>query len=220
MGRHRSTSADRRIAAWIVAVGLLALVAAMVQAYTIAARIHDSSLNRSLNTSLMVSSPAELESEEWGGSERRDVDVNPVEGQTVYVPAYSHIYHGAGEPYLLTTTLSIRNTSLDDEIILDSVRYFDMRGRSVKSYLDEPVHLPALGTTEIVVERDGTSGGSGANFLVEWYAKRPVTEPIVEAVMVATSSQQGISFVRLGAAIKVAVSRGEAPAKPTDAVRN
>jgi len=76
MGRHLNTNADRRLGAWIVTVGLLALVAALVQAYAIGSRVQESRMNRSLNTSLVVSSPAELESEECGCSGRRDVDVS------------------------------------------------------------------------------------------------------------------------------------------------
>ncbi|MEM8603550.1 MAG: DUF3124 domain-containing protein, partial [Cyanobacteria bacterium P01_H01_bin.121] len=38
-------------------------------------------------------------------------------------------------------------------------------------------------------------GGSGANFIVRWGAAREVSTPIVEAVMISTQSQQGLSFV-------------------------
>ncbi|MCA8924297.1 MAG: DUF3124 domain-containing protein [Planctomycetes bacterium] len=161
-----------------------------------------------------ISSPTDLEGDDRPRSDLYHLDANPVEGQTVYVPAYSHVYHGAGAPYLLTITLSVRNTSLDSEISVTSVRYFNTEGREVKSYLDKPVRLPALGTTEVVVDRDDTSGGSGANFLVEWHAARPVTEPIIEAVMISTNAQQGISFARRGSVIKVAVSQGEAAPQP------
>lgn len=130
------------------------------------------------------------------------LSANPVQGQVVYVPAYSHIYHDDGDPYLLTITLSVRNTSLDREIIVKSVRYFDTKGKEVKSYLAKPLRLPALGTTEFLVERDDATGGSGANFLVEWVAKEEVTEPIIEAVMIDTKGQQGISFARRGRPVR------------------
>lgn len=155
------------------------------------------------------SSPGDLAHEEQGRSDLYHLAANPVEGQTVYVPAYSHIYHGKGDPFLLTITLSVRNTSVEREIVVKSVRYFDTKGRMVKSYLTKPVRLPALGTTEVVVTRDDTSGGSGANFLVEWHASQPVTEPIIEAIMIATDSQQGISFARRGSVISVAVAKGK-----------
>lgn len=132
------------------------------------------------------------------------LSANPVEGQVVYVPAYSHIYHGDGKPYLLTITLSVRNTSTSSDIVVRSVRYFDTKGKEVKSYLQNPVRLPALATTEVVVERDDAAGGSGANFLVEWHANEAVTEPIIEAVMIGSDSEQGISFARRGSVISEA----------------
>ncbi len=136
---------------------------------------------------------------------------NPVQGQVVYVPAYSHIYHDDGDPYLLTITLSVRNTSLDREIIINSVRYFDTKGKEVKSYLAKPLRLPALAATEFLVERDDVTGGSGASFLVEWLAKEECTEPIIEAVMIDTQGQQGISFARNGKSVREIV-----PEKPAD----
>ena len=133
--------------------------------------------------------------------------VDPVQGQLVYVPAYSHVYHGKGKPHLVTITLSIRNTSIDDEIVLKSVRYHGTRGTLVRSYLDKPVRIPPLGTTEVIVERDDASGGSGANFLVEWAANQPVTAPIIEALMIDTQSQQGISFSLRGSVIRQTAPR-------------
>lgn len=154
---------------------------------------------------LRHSPPEALEVADVSRGDLYHLTANPVEGQVVYVPAYSHVYHGAGDPYLLTITLSVRNTSMDSEIFVQAVRYFDTKGNEVKSYLDKPVRLPPLGTTEVLIERDDASGGSGANFLVEWYSNTPVTEPIIEAVMIDTKSQQGIAFVRRGSAISEAV---------------
>jgi len=124
--------------------------------------------------------------------------LNCFQGQVVYVPAYSHIYHQDGRSYLLTVTLSVRNTSAEKEIIVKSVRYFDTNGKEIKSYLKAPIRLAAMATTESLIERDDTSGGSGANFLVEWVSDQAVTEPVIEAGMIDTSGQQGISFARKG----------------------
>jgi hypothetical protein len=52
------------------------------------------------------------------------------------------------------------------------------------------------------VTRNDTKGGSGANFIVEWIAQTEISEPLVEAVMIGTDSQQGISFVGQGRVIK------------------
>lgn len=133
--------------------------------------------------------------------ELAEVTANPVQGQIVYVPAYSHVYHQDGRPHLLTITLSVRNTSRDSGIVVKTIRYFDTEGREVQSYLSQPLQLAPLATTEVLVAREDKSGGSGASFLVEWVSAQPVTEPVVEAVMIDTSGQQGISFVRRGTVV-------------------
>ena len=135
----------------------------------------------------------------------------PVEGQTVYVPAYSHVYHENGRPHLLTITLSIRNTDQDRKIIVTSVLYYDTSGKLVKSHLEKPLILSPLATTEFLVERKDATGGSGANFIVEWHADEPVSAPIIETVMIDTSSQQGISFVRQGKVIKQSIFESAQP---------
>ena len=70
----------------------------------------------SLKDSLRYRPPQEVE--EYTTSDGTDCpSVNPMQGQVVYVPAYSHIYHQDGRPCLLTITLSVRNTSLDHEMV-------------------------------------------------------------------------------------------------------
>jgi hypothetical protein len=50
-------------------------------------------------------------------------------GQTVYVPAYSHIYTGAKKRrFALAITLSIRNIDLDADITLTEVNYYGSKG--------------------------------------------------------------------------------------------
>ena len=128
--------------------------------------------------------------------------VHPVRGQLVYVPAYSHIYHRDGDPHLLTVTLSVRNTSLAHALVVKSVRYHNTQGEAVKSYLKQPLRLAPLATAEFLVEQADTSGGSGASFLVEWVSDKPVTNPVIEAVMIDTNRQQGISFARAGTVLR------------------
>ena len=124
-------------------------------------------------------------------------------GQTIYVPIYSHIYYeNQQKVFDLSATLSIRNTDLTYPIIIASVRYYDTTGKLIKHYLEQPVELGSLGSMDFVVERTDTSGGSGANFIVEWIAKTTVSEPVVEAVMISAVSNQGISFISSGKVIK------------------
>lgn len=121
------------------------------------------------------------------------------EGQVVYVPAYSHVYHKGGGQIGLAITLSIRNTSRTDNIFVRSVRYYDSTGKLVKSYNEGTLRLGSLATMEFFIPEQDTSGGSGANFIVEWASERKqVNTPVIEAVMITTHGQQGIAFVRPG----------------------
>jgi hypothetical protein len=127
-----------------------------------------------------------------------------VMGQTVYVPIYSHIYHYNSQDNVmnLSATLSIRNTDLTNSIIITSVRYYDSDGKLIRQDIKSPVELKPLASTDFFIAADDTSGGSGANFIVEWVAEKTVYEPVIEAVMISTSSSQGISFVSPGKIIK------------------
>lgn len=132
---------------------------------------------------------------------------SPAEGgdpvRAVYVPAYSHIYHGSeGEAYQLTTTLSVRNTDPERPITLRAVRYHDTRGEIARRFLEEPRRLGPLGTVGYVVEEADTTGGSGANFIVEWSAPEAVSPPVIEAVMISTRSGRGVSFTSRGVPIE------------------
>ena len=115
--------------------------------------------------------------------------------QTLYVPAYSHIYiRDAEQTMNLATTLSIRNTSSTSPIVLSTIEYYDSDGNHVRNYLDTARRLPPLASTYVVVEQDDLRGGVGANFVVRWHSEGPVHPPVVETVMITTESTQGISF--------------------------
>lgn len=123
-----------------------------------------------------------------------------VMGQTVYVPIYSYIYHHNSQNRIinLSATLSIRNTDLKNSIIVTSVRYYDTEGQLIRQDLEQPIELKALASTSFFVASDDSQGGAGANYIVEWVAETQVSEPVIEAVMISTSSSQGISFVSPG----------------------
>ena len=123
-------------------------------------------------------------------------------GKTLYVPCYSRIYHGIkNQPFELTITLSVRNTDPKRAVTVTSVDYFDTSGKLVKHYLDAPVVLTPLMTVEYVVNQTDSTGGSGANFLVRWNCGEPASPLLVEAVMIGSSAQQGISFTSRGVAV-------------------
>ena len=123
-------------------------------------------------------------------------------GQTIYAPAYSHIYHGNKEqPLLLSVTLSLRNVDPVEPITIMAVDYYETEGVLVKQYLKEPISLGPLGSDRYIVIQKDNTGGSGANFIVKWQSKTPSNPPIVETVMIGTQSQLGISFISRGQAI-------------------
>jgi len=124
-----------------------------------------------------------------------------VAGQAVYVPVYSHIYAKGGKPFLLETTLSVRNTDPNEDITIASVRYYDTNGNFIKDYLEKPMLLKPLATAEFLVAQKEIEGGSGANFIVEWVSDTKVNQPVIEAVMIGIEGQTSISFVRTGVAI-------------------
>jgi hypothetical protein len=123
------------------------------------------------------------------------------DGQTIYVPAYSHIYIGDRErPFLLTVTLSIRNIDPKHQINILAVDYYETQGKLVKKHLDKPLTLnPSESVRYVIAERD--KSGSGANFIVKWKSDRFVNPPIVESIMIGTQSAQGVSFTSRGRAI-------------------
>jgi hypothetical protein len=120
-------------------------------------------------------------------------------GQTVYVPVYSHIYQqDRKRTFNLTTTLSIRNADPYRSLTLSKVNYFDSKGKLVQQYVNSDVEIAPLASTSYVIEERDLRGGVGANFLVSWKAEEAVFPPVIEAINISTSNQQGISFLSVG----------------------
>ena len=64
-----------------------------------------------------------------------DEKIELYEKQTIYVPAYSHIYSGNREmPFLLTAVLSIRNVDPKHQIKITIVDYYETQGKLLKKY--------------------------------------------------------------------------------------
>lgn len=123
-------------------------------------------------------------------------------GQTIYVPAYSHIYTGSREmPFLLTVTLSIRNIDPTHSLKLTEVGYYGTEGRLLKKYVTGSEILKPMGSLRFVVPEQDKTGGSGANFMIRWQSEHLMNPPIVESIMIGTQAQQGISFTSRGQVI-------------------
>ncbi len=116
----------------------------------------------------------------------------------VYVPIYSDIYNQTRDTRtLLTATLSIRNTSLKDSLFVSKIDYYNTEGDLVRSYIDTPIYLTPMESIDYVIEQQDTSGGSGANFLIDWYSKKQLS-PLFQAVMVGGLGAQAFSFTTEG----------------------
>jgi len=117
----------------------------------------------------------------------------------VYVPAYAGVRLGSGHGLLeLAATLSIRNTSDVRPLNILGIEYFDSAGEIVERYLPRPIALKPLAAMEIFVEAADMRAGPGAHFTVHWAAAGPISEPVIESIMLGVMGTQGYSFVSVG----------------------
>ncbi|MBN2213700.1 MAG: DUF3124 domain-containing protein [Bacteroidales bacterium] len=115
------------------------------------------------------------------------------------MPIYSDIYHIDGHRrFLLTSTLSIRSTTQKDSLFVFNIDCYDSKGNLLCVYIDSALILRPLESLEFVVEYDEKQGGAGANFIVNWGSYTDVSNPCIQAVMISTHGQQGVSFVTDG----------------------
>lgn len=120
-------------------------------------------------------------------------------GQLVYVPVYSHIYQqDQKKTFNLTTTLSVRNVDPFRKFTLLEVNYYDSKGNLIQQYIDSGVEIDPLASTSYVIEERDLRGGVGASFLVKWESEEPIIPPVLEAINISTSGQQGVSFLSVG----------------------
>jgi hypothetical protein len=123
-------------------------------------------------------------------------------GQSLYLPIYSHLYHGdvnprTGKPSetLVSTHVSIRNTDPALAVTIVSARYYNTDGKLLREFLAKPQAIPPLGTFELYVPRSDSSGGSGANFIIDWTADKPANPPLVEALHADIREARTLLFV-------------------------
>lgn len=114
--------------------------------------------------------------------------------ETLYVPAYSHIYISNTEEIYLGITLSIRNTDFKEKLYIDKVEYYDNDGNLIDDYIKSPLVLKGMASTNFVIKQSDKRGGSGANFIVKYHSEKPINEPIVESVMVGVFGTKGLAF--------------------------
>jgi hypothetical protein len=115
-----------------------------------------------------------------------------------YVPAYSHIYSGGGNPLLLEITLSIRNPDPRVPLQIHTVSYYDSNGGLLQAYLQKPAAIAPMATASYLSPQQEKEGGSGANFVVVWSSEREDAKPIIETVMIGAGSGKQVSFTSRG----------------------
>lgn len=122
-------------------------------------------------------------------------------GQNLYLPIYSHIWHGDmaadGERgrTLVSVSVSIRNTDPLKPIRVVSAQYYDTDGKKLKEYVSSPKTIAPMGTHELFVPRSDDTGGSGANFVITWKSDTPASPPIVEGVHANLPAGRSIAFI-------------------------
>jgi hypothetical protein len=128
-------------------------------------------------------------------------------GQTLYLPVYSHIWHGEtdskGQPMkaLVSVSVSIRNTDPEKPIQITSAQYFDTDGKKLRQYLASSRIIGPMATYEIFVPRSDDTGGSGANFVIVWKADAPASRPVVEGIHANLPAGRSIAFTTSAQAI-------------------
>lgn len=121
-------------------------------------------------------------------------------GQNLYLPIYSHIWHGEmdnkGQPMkaLVSVSVSIRNTDPAKSIRIASAQYYDTDGKKLREYVTSPKTIGPMGTYEIFVPRSDDTGGSGANFVISWKSDAPASQPIVEGFHANLPVGRSIAF--------------------------
>ena len=126
----------------------------------------------------------------------------PVTG-SFYVPAYSSVSLSGGRVRAdFSVTLSVYNASEDQALILDGIGYFDTSGTLVELFVDQRIALRPYAAVQVYVPVRDVRGGTGANFVIEWAAARPIAEPVVEALMLGSVGSAEYSFISQGRPIR------------------
>lgn len=122
-------------------------------------------------------------------------------GQVLYLPIYSHIWHGEADSKVLpmktlvSVSVSIRNTDPLKSIQITSAQYFNTDGKRLKEYIPAPRTIGPMGTYELFIPRSDDTGGSGANFVISWKSDVNVNAPVVEGLHANLPGGRSIAFI-------------------------
>ena len=125
-----------------------------------------------------------------------------VRGQVLYLPAYSNIPGPEKDQmFRMSSFVAIHNCDLGNDIKITKVSFFDNNGKLIAECLKADTVLKPLAAVNFHVAGQDKNG-TGANFIVEWISGLPVTQPLIESVMVGYTSGQGVSFISPGRVIR------------------
>ncbi|MEM0993954.1 MAG: DUF3124 domain-containing protein [Bacteroidota bacterium] len=122
---------------------------------------------------------------------------------TVYIPIYSELYYDGSQDitFHMTSTLSIRNTSLRDTIYVEDIDYYDTDGKLIYKYLDATLVLTPMQSIEYIIEKDENVRGTGANFIVNWGARHEGVKPLFQGIMASIRGRQGVTLITDGVSV-------------------
>lgn len=132
--------------------------------------------------------------------EQRTVEasLDSLSSGSTYLSIYSQINSYDEETkHGLTVTVSMRNIYDEDTLYMHGIRSYDTEGHMLTDYISQDIYILPLETLEIIIDEEDDYGGTGGNFIFDWSAEAG-KEPFIEAVMIRSSGQQGISFTTRG----------------------
>lgn len=122
--------------------------------------------------------------------------------ETIYIPVYSHVYTSEEKYERMGITLSIRNTDMAENMLVENISYFNTAGDLIETYISKPHILTPMASIDFVVDLKDMRGGSGANFIIKWAASETLSRPVIQAVMVNNSGNRAFSFITDGTIVK------------------
>lgn len=121
------------------------------------------------------------------------------DGQSIYLPLCSRLPGAEGvQPAPISGLVCIRNLDEAKSIIVTVARHRDADGRPIRDFLKTPARLAPRATLEIVVKDDEIRGGFSSSVLIEWVADRPVSDPLIEAILFGSAQGRGFAFSERG----------------------
>ena len=122
-----------------------------------------------------------------------------LESGSTFLSIYSQIYlRTENDQADLTATISLHNPNLESQVYVDKAVYYNTLGEPIRVYFDKTIFIKPMETVQIVIDGVDNEGGTGANFIFDWKIQPNTNEPIIEAIMISTYGQHGISFVTTG----------------------